>query len=122
MKDKVIIFLYKIWVYILNKSQEFIKDRISIDKENMYVVYYSNIVDDLYICPDGETAIKLYNLLTEVNKEINRPFTKILYGKVKVVFKYKMAKLTDVCFTWNATDEQRRDVCKYIADVPLSFN
>jgi hypothetical protein len=119
MRNKLYIILYKIWLYILNKLYIIIVNRIKYDKENLYVVYLSNIINDIYICKDGESALELVELYKKLNIKLNRNFTQVLYGKVNLVFKYKMVKISDLCFTFDATDEQRRDVCKYIADVPL---
>jgi hypothetical protein len=120
MRRKTIIF--KIWLYILNILHKVIIRKISYDITNLYVVYYSNIINDIYICENGESALELVELCTKLNEKLNRPFTKILYGEVDLVFKYKMVKVTDLCFTWDATDEERRKVCSYIVDTPIRNN
>lgn len=114
--------LFRIWLYILYTIHKVVIKRISVDKSNLYVVYYSNIINDIYICESGEAAIELVNLCNKLNEKLNRPFTKVLYGPVDSVFKYKMVKVTDLCFTWDASDEERRKVCEYIVDTPLRNN
>lgn len=119
MRDKINNLLFRIWLYILNRIHTAVDRKIELDKNNLYVVYYSNLIDDIYICEDGKSGLELVKLCTELNHRLNRKFTHVLYGKVDSVFKYKMVKISNLCFTFDATDEQRRDVCKFIADVPL---
>ncbi len=68
---------------------------------------------------NGQQALELVEILNKLNIKLNRNFTRVLYGPVKVVYKYKMAKLMDIIFTFNATEEQRSEVYRYISDVPL---
>lgn len=119
MGNKFNKLLYNMWIYILIKVNTIINKRIEYDKQNLYVVYYSNINNDLYICEDGESALELVKVCKELNDRLNRRFTQVLYGNVDLVFRYKMCKVSDICFTFDATDEQRRDVCKYIVDTPI---
>lgn len=119
MKNKLLKCIYKLWVYVLNNIQIQINKKIENDEECLYVVYLSHLNDDLYICKNGKDALELYNLLNKVNIFTNRIFIKVIYGKVDIVFKYKMPKLTDVIFTWNASPEEKKNVYDYIRDTPI---
>jgi len=110
--------LFNFWIYILTVIKDKV-DRYIVEDNEMYVVYFSVLNNDIYICKSGKYALELYNQLNKINMLTNRPHVKILYGPVNTVFKYKMAKLMDIVFTWDTDDAERRKVYSMIADVPI---
>lgn len=110
--------IFRFWLYILSNIKIKLDEAIKEDSE-LYVVYLSHLNNDTYICKGGEKAIILFNQLNKINLLINRPYIKVFYGRVEAVFKYKLPKLLDVVFTFDATVEEQRSIYKYICDIPL---
>ena len=113
-------FMLNIWMYILKSVQKRVDKFISRDDGNLYVVFFSELNDALYICKSGEQAIELHKKFIELNHLLNRDFINVYYGNVDMVFKRMTPKsLMDVVFTWPAPEEERKSVYRYIADVPF---
>lgn len=119
MKSVIKMFLFRFWIYILTTIYTQVNNNIKSEDDELYVVYLSHLNNDLYVCRGGNYALQLVNHLNHVNKLVNRPLVKVLYGKVDIVFKFKIVKLSDIIFCFDADIEQRKKIYNYIADVPL---
>lgn len=113
-------FFYNFWIYILTVINNLINSRISTDLDSIYVIYFGDFDNTIYICENGEKAIALVNLLNELNIKLNKNHIKIFYGKASFVFKHKMVKILDLYFTFECTYEEKQKVYSYICDVPLT--
>ena len=111
--------LFKLWVWLLNKVHREIDKRIKESKE-IYVVFFNEFNKEVFICPNGDEALKLVDILKTYHEATNKMFIKVLYGKASDVFKFKHLKVLDCKFTWNATPEERQNIIKHMADSPLN--
>lgn len=84
-----------------------------------FVVYFNCLYSEVYICENGVSAGELVRLYTELNRVLGRSNIKIIYGHVEVVFKTKIARLTDIIFTWDATTDERQQVYSLINESPM---
>lgn len=122
--NNILEIICNICIYSISILKKYNDKRIELDTNELYVVYInpSAINKDIYIFNNGKDALELVELYNNLNSFLGRRFIKVLYGKCSTVFKYKMVSLMDLVFTWNATEEERRKVCSYIADVPNKIN
>lgn len=112
--------LYGLWVYLLNICFKLINSRIMHDLNGIYVVFFSDFDNTIYICENGEKALQIANQFMELNNNLNKNHIKIIYGKASFVFKCKMVRISDLYFTFNCTYEEKQKIYSYIADVPLT--
>ncbi len=110
--------LFKLWEYILSRVHTKVDMQIK-KSDEIYVVYYARLSNDVYLCKGGDYAIELYNVINKLNMLTNRPMVKVLYGPAHMVFRYKIVKVMDMIFTWDASIPERQKIYNYIADVPL---
>jgi hypothetical protein len=76
------------------------------------------IYPEIYICPNGKEAAELVNLYETLNNKLGRNCVSILYGPVDMVFQYKIPRLMDMIFTWDATKEEKESVFNLIIETP----
>lgn len=135
MKDKIFTFLLSILEkYFAVMLHNFIVNKLS-DKEiphfypeimkkvelspEPYVVYFTSLYPEVYVCSDGESALKLVKLYENLNMEVGRNNIKIIYGKADFIFQFKIPKLMDLIFTWDATKEEKDKVFDRIIEAPM---
>lgn len=109
--------LIRLWFWILSKVKQIIDDKIELSEEP-HVVYFNMIYPEVYICPDGASAQDLVKLYDILNKKLGRSCVTILYGRVDLVFKYKIPKLMDMIFIWDASKDERDKVFNLIIETP----
>lgn len=110
--------LFKIWIYILTKVKEHADEKIMLSSEP-HVVYYDSFIKNVYVCPNGDSALQLVKAINHFHKLTHQTFINTLYGKASEVFKYKMLKILDLKFTWNCPSDERQKIIQYMADTPI---
>jgi hypothetical protein len=109
---------FRFWEYLLSKVKEKVDLRI-LESTEVHVVYFNEFNKEVFICPDGKSALKLVDILNSFHQATNKTYIKIFYGKASEVFTYKILRVLDCRFTWNATEEEKSKIFANIADVPI---
>ena len=87
--------------------------------EEVYVVFFNMFNKEVFVCPNGQEALKLVDTIKAYHEATNKTFIQIFYGKASEVFRYKHLKVLDCKFTWNATSDEKQAIFQHMADSPL---
>ena len=88
--------LFRIWIYILKKTQEIIEEKRIENKEDIWVVTDSGL-DQYFICGSVDDAKKLYDALVIFN-QFTKNDRKVMYGKIQDIFKNFSPKISKFHF------------------------